>query len=189
MIIVSQPYQSGPLELCQEDHLLTDKKKSKGSVLKIGLFGLLAFLTLASLLAHPRDAFARPGGPGAKATARQAANCEGGGSDCPYTRDVYLGDSGFRQSFVALLRAAGVTKPDWIPNGLNGPMSPVVINGKQYIAGHISEPHNAPHTFNILYAIDSGRMVAQYFDEDGNNPTWLGSPTAAERKAMSEQAN
>jgi hypothetical protein len=170
----------GPLELRLS--LVINYQVSKRRFPTIGLVGIVTFLALGLSIAHPRVAYAKLG-PYTSATAKQAAAC-GGGDKCPNVRGVYLGDASFRQSLIALFRASGLPKPDWFPNGYLSPVTKVIIAGKVHIAGHSWDKRSGgPRRVAILFAIDSGRMIAQYTDDDGND-TWLGSPTAEEQKAL-----
>ncbi len=106
-------------------------------------------------------------------------------STCAYFSDVYSGTPRLQYALSAAFRAARIVQPQWIKNGTNTPMSPVLIEGKIYLLGSVCEPHNCPHQVVVLYAASDGELVAAYDNGQGKQ-VYLGNPSEKQKRALSD---
>ncbi|MDC8758496.1 Ivy family c-type lysozyme inhibitor [Janthinobacterium fluminis] len=106
---------------------------------------------------------------------------------CPYFPEAYKRDRDFRDAFKDALKQAGIKRPRWVPDGVSGPVEPVVVGGAKMLFTNVCEPHNCgDHRLMLLYRVDSKSMAGLYIsDADGKiSKTFFGNPSQAEQDVL-----
>jgi hypothetical protein len=106
--------------------------------------------------------------------------------NCPLFSEVYVGDTEFKNSFLAALNSVGISKPRWVPGGVETPMEPLNIGDKTYLSGSVCEPHNCMHRIAFLYIEIQKRTIGKYTPDGGGDPIWFGNPNELEQNKLNE---
>jgi len=100
--------------------------------------------------------------------------------------DIYKKDAEFKKSFLEALRSVGISKPSWVPNGVQTPMKPVAIGDKTYLSAFVCKPHDCQdNQIAFLYLKSQNRVVGIY--KDLNHPEiWFGNPSESEQASLKQ---
>lgn len=110
--------------------------------------------------------------------------------NCPYFFDLFENSIDFQTSFMTAVKSQGIKIPDWVPGGVNSPMIPVIIQGKNLLIGSICEPHDCPHKFVVSYDIENKTMSGMYSPKDiESKPLWFGQPSNLLKSYIEESEN
>lgn len=110
--------------------------------------------------------------------------------NCPYFFDLFDNSADFQISFINAAKSAGIKIPNWVPGGVNSPMIPVIIQGKNLLIGSICEPHDCPHKFVVSYDIENKTMSGMYSPKDiESKPLWFGQPSNLIKSYIEESEN
>lgn len=107
--------------------------------------------------------------------------------ECPYFRDVYQGDSGFRESLVASLKEAGFTNSVLGDDSSDSYTAPILIDGESYIYGTTERKFSenpGSDRIEVLYSLQSKRAVGLFYVEYYEKGKWFGNPTAKELQIL-----
>ena len=106
----------------------------------------------------------------------------------PYLFDV-LKKPAYRQSWNAMLAGSGAL-PGWIGifsktyNGVASPMTAVNAGGQAYEISNVCKPHDCGgNMLHVLFA-PGGTQAWGLLENAGQKPRFIGSPDAAQQKAL-----
>jgi hypothetical protein len=89
--------------------------------------------------------------------------------------------------FRKMCKSLKVKSPWWIPNGVQTPMKPIIIDGLTYLQGSICEPHNCGmHFIEFVYFESNNRLVAKY-KSPNSDLVWFGDPNKSEYTYLEKQ--
>ncbi len=130
-------------------------KKMKLHILRLALSAAAAMCCTASFAAGP-------------ASIDTALNCIRP-LQCPYFGDLFNDDAAFKKAVNDSFAEGKRRPPAWLAKGASTPMRPLLLRGKWYLIGSVSEPNKAAHMVMALYAAETQSASVLYVDPKGSN--------------------
>lgn len=101
---------------------------------------------------------------------------------CPYLSDVLDGDEEFKNILFGTFEKYKVQHMD----GPEGPLEPIIIDGKKYIQGNKCESHFCgSHRYDFIYSV-SDKNVSGIYQPDGAAAYFFGTLNEGEKKKLLE---